>query len=113
MLYFLTGHPTIQPKSFVDAGTSKHHSKDYIFLCCIDFINQVSLLKRRRQYTVKSHLHISPGFIQLSKELIYCITGGLVSGGACINWDKKCVLKYINRKVIELFRPVVNMAAAN
>ena len=55
----------------------------------------------------------SPGFIQLSKELIYCITGGLVSGGAC-NWDKKCVLKYIiNRKVIELFRPVVNMAAAN
>lgn len=37
----LVGHPRIQPKSFVKPDIFEHFAKDYMFLGCIKFINQV------------------------------------------------------------------------
>ncbi|XP_070394806.1 serine/threonine-protein phosphatase 2A activator-like isoform X3 [Dermacentor albipictus] len=37
----LINHPTIEPKSFVVAGFSEAHSRDYMFMGCIEFISKV------------------------------------------------------------------------
>ena len=40
-IFCLLGHPRIQPKSFVKPDIFEHFAKDYMFLGCIKFINQV------------------------------------------------------------------------
>ena len=41
ILPFISGHPRIQPKSFVKPDIFEHFAKDYMLLGCIKFINQV------------------------------------------------------------------------
>lgn len=44
MVYILlSGHPRIQPKSFVKPDIYEHFAKDYMFLGCIKYINEVWL----------------------------------------------------------------------
>ncbi|XP_054920827.1 serine/threonine-protein phosphatase 2A activator-like isoform X2 [Dermacentor andersoni] len=38
----LINHPTIEPKSFVVAGFSEAHSRDYMFMGCIEFISKLA-----------------------------------------------------------------------
>lgn len=37
----LISHPKLEPSSFPDAKTSSDNAKEYMFMSCIDFINQV------------------------------------------------------------------------
>lgn len=39
----LIDHPTIEPKSFTAPGFSEAHSRDYMFMECIEFISKVGL----------------------------------------------------------------------
>lgn len=41
--FLLSDHPTLEPRHFVDEKVVNEHHKDYMFLECIKFINEVSM----------------------------------------------------------------------
>ena len=47
---FVLDHPTLEPRHFVDEKVVNENYKDYMFLECIKFINQVS-----RKMSPKDH----------------------------------------------------------
>lgn len=40
---YLSGHPRLSPKDFVEPEIAEAYSKDYMFMACIKFINSVSI----------------------------------------------------------------------
>lgn len=41
---YISAHPRIEPRSFLQADVVESYAKDYMFISCIEFINKVKNL---------------------------------------------------------------------